>query len=373
MRAIALAMILVGAFLAGCAGNDPDTSSTAPTTPPSSTTSQSPPPPPPPSTVTVTATSPPTTVTTTASSSSSSSSSSSTSTGPSDVAAPVVSNLLITVLGPSSIRVNWTVEDESSVTSQVEWAKATEFAVNPQRTVQKNGSGNHSQDLTNLSSCTTYRIRIYAKDIHDHEIVSTPSQDATTTGPSPSVTGISVINIMHDRFTVQWTVSGAPDTQSQVEYGTTTAYGSYTGVQAGPGTKTAVVSGLSTSTNYNFRVMAANPCGGYTGANTVQKTARLLSISIVPPALPGGQATFNPGTGPTNQATVAAGQPIVFEITNSDSVQHNWNIEGASPAYGSGTINAGVTHTMPASISFAAGDHTMKCNIHNMSGVVRAS
>lgn len=373
MRALLAACVLLMVVVSGCS-SPPSSTSTASTSSTAATATT-------PATVTYTTTTTATntatgtsasTTTTTSTTSTTSTSTTTTSQGPSDVAAPVIEDVIVTVLGPSSIRVAWTVNDESSVTSQVEYATAANFATTPLRTASQSGSGEKTQDITGLSSCTTYRVRIYAKDVYDHEVVSAPSIDVTTTGPAPAVTGVTVLNIMHDSFTVRWNVSGAPDTQSQIQFGTTSAYGQTTPLQFGTGTKTAVVSGLTGNTDYNYRVSASNPCGGLMTPNAIQKTARLVTVTINAPAIPGGQATFSPG-GTTNPVAVTAGRPIVFEIKNMDSVQHNWNIDGATPAYGSGNIGAGLTFTMPTSITFTAGDHTMKCTIHNMTGTVRAT
>lgn len=73
--------------------------------------------------------------------------------------------------------------------------------------------------------------------------------------------------------TIAWEVDG-PCTSTRVESGTTTAYGTNTaGTPAtGGGTVTAGLSGLTTATNYNYRIQVVTPSGTTYSTNYTFRT-----------------------------------------------------------------------------------------------------
>lgn len=74
-------------------------------------------------------------------------------------------------------------------------------------------------------------------------------------GAYPAISAVSITGITATGATANWTVSVASN--SYVEYGTTTAYGSTSTIDTGTGARTKALSGLTTATLYNYRINAS--------------------------------------------------------------------------------------------------------------------
>ncbi len=92
---------------------------------------------------------------------------------------------------------------------------------------------------------------------------TTSARVAVTVGndtTAPAISGVGVSSITASAAAVTWTTDEASDSQAQ--YGLTTAYGSATALNASPVTShTAAPSGLSANTAYHFRVRSADAAG----------------------------------------------------------------------------------------------------------------
>src|SRR5204863_83880 len=81
----------------------------------------------------------------------------------------------------------------------------------------------HSVNLSALSDNTTYHFRVRSKDAADNLATSADSTFTTPDATPPVISGITVSNLAATSATIAWTTNEASDTQ--VEYGLTTAYG----------------------------------------------------------------------------------------------------------------------------------------------------
>ena len=139
----------------------------------------------------------------------------------------------------------------------------------------------------------------------------------------PTVTTGAASDVTTEGATLAGTMNpqGAP-TSYRFQFGTTAAYGSQTAsVPAGAGTSaqavSAVVSGLSASTTYHYRIVASNDLGTTNGSDATFTTPAAPAIITPPPPGPSGQqgvlgATGAGGsTGGPAPARPAATKPLV--------------------------------------------------------------
>jgi glucose/arabinose dehydrogenase/PKD repeat protein len=100
---------------------------------------------------------------------------------------------------------------------------------------------------------------------------------------APTISAVGSSNVTSSSATIRWTTNEAAT--SQVEYGTTTSYGSSTSLDSALLTAhTVVLSGLATQTTYNYRARSRDAAGNERiGANSTFKT---LGVDTTPPTVP---------------------------------------------------------------------------------------
>ncbi|HLF16307.1 MAG TPA: fibronectin type III domain-containing protein [Candidatus Thermoplasmatota archaeon] len=366
---LALAL-LTSTALAGCGGGgggDSSTTTTRPhtTTPPVTTTGAS------------TTTTGPATTTTSGTTTTPPPTTSPTSTTPPptttppapDTAAPVISSVVVTV-AINGATISFDVTDESAtVTSRVEYGTTVGLGTT---SVTAGGVGAKSIALANLNSGTTYQFKVVSVDLASN-VGQTAIAPFTTTNVPPAISGVLVTRVTQDSFTVQWTQAGGAETQSRVEYGGTTSYGSLTTVQGGGGggSKTASVSGLAQNALYHFRVIASSGSGSAQSADQTQKTAVLREITINGNQ---GPASFSPAA--TN---IPAGALVFFKIHYADAsgMIHNWGLLDSTGAAVAGFQSPDMSDEPPTSrtdwemttaLPLLAGTYTMRCSYHYNAG-----
>jgi len=181
---------------------------------------------------------------------------------PPDTTPPTApSNLAATVASSTQINLTWTAStDNIGVTGyrveRCQGASCTNFA---QIATPTGASFNN----TGLTAGTTYRYRVRAADAAGNLSAYSNIVSATTT-PSdttpPTISSVAAGSITSSGATITWTTNEASDTQ--VEYGTTTAYGNSTTLNTTMVTShSAALSGLSPSTLFNYRVKSRDAAG----------------------------------------------------------------------------------------------------------------
>lgn len=264
----------------------------------------------------------------------------------------------------------WTINGSGDAQSRVEYGLGGSFN---RQTGLVNGTGAQTQVLTGLASCSAYTARIRATGGGFN--INSDAISFTTLGMAPAATNPVASQVMQDHFTVAWSLTGADDVTSFLEFGTTTSYGQSTSVQSGTGSHTAMLAGLTQNTDYHFRVQVRSACGNTQSGDATQHTAMVVPIDIFGSL---GAASYGPGGAATGgPVTVNLGGrtslPLVFVIHNKDSMQHTWNL-ASTPPYNSGSISAGATVTMTPSIVLPAGTYTISCSFHTgMSGTVQVT
>ncbi len=178
---------------------------------------------------------------------------------PADTTPPVISGVGSAGITSSAATVSWTTNEASD--SQVDYGTTSSYGSST--TVNSSPITSHSQALSGLSPNTTYHYRVKSRDAAgnlatsgDYTFVTAPPPDTTP----PTISGVSSTAITSSGATITWTTNEASD--SQVDYGTTTAYGSSSALDASMTTShTRALSGLSASTTYHFRVKSRDAAG----------------------------------------------------------------------------------------------------------------
>ncbi|MBA3936678.1 MAG: fibronectin type III domain-containing protein [Planctomycetes bacterium] len=175
----------------------------------------------------------------------------------SDTTAPTISAISSGSITGNSATITWTTDEAS--TSQVEFGLTTAYG--SLSTVNAALVLSHSVALSGLVGSTTYHFRVRSRDAAGNLATSADGTFATaadTTAPVAST--ITAGSITGTTAVITWTTNEASD--SQVEFGTTTAYGTTTTLDTSLVTNHSVtVSGLTISTLYHFRVLSRDGSG----------------------------------------------------------------------------------------------------------------
>ena len=128
--------------------------------------------------------------------------------------------------------------------------------------------------------------------------VPTPTPPSVTSMPAPFVGGTSAV--------IRWTTNEAADTQ--VEFGSTTAYGSTSTLMTALTTSHAVVlSGLNASATYYYRVKSRNAGGGVVTQASSFTTEPLAALPLT---------IFNTGVSGSGEALAAGSQDTHFSLVS---------------------------------------------------------
>lgn len=121
----------------------------------------------------------------------------------------------------------------------------------------------HLVTLTGLTASTTYHYRVTSHDVLGNALVSNDQQFTTLAvfdSVPPRISDVQSISLSPTSEQISWTTEEPAD--SQVEYGTTTAYGTLSQRQLGLVTVHSItISGLQPDTTYHFRVISRDVAG----------------------------------------------------------------------------------------------------------------
>ena len=242
------------------------------------------------------------------------------------------------------------------------------------------GATSHSQNLSNLTNGASYNYYVRCQDaagnanITDYAISFSVASTSDTT--APTISGVAASSVTSSGATITWTTNENSD--SQVDYGLTTSYGSSTTLNTSLVTShSQALSGLSANTLYHYRVKSKDAAGNLaTSGNFTFTTSSVpLSCSVVTPtgsgsmsggdwnnAFPGLPATLNrgytyylaDGTYPGYLANTANSgtTPITIKkaISSDHCVDTGWNLG----TMGSGVATLDSTGNYPNAIIFSS-------------------
>lgn len=174
-----------------------------------------------------------------------------------DITAPAISAVTAGAIAGDTATITWTTDEASS--SQVEYGLTTTYG--SLDTLDVGLVTSHSRTLSLLAGSTTYHYRVLSRDAAGNLAVGadatfTTAADITVPTVSDRTAGAVTANAVH----ITWTTDEASD--SQVEYGTTAAYGSTTTLDGSLVTAHDVqISGLVPGTLYHYRILSRDVDG----------------------------------------------------------------------------------------------------------------
>ena len=170
-----------------------------------------------------------------------------------DTTPPVISNVAAGGITSSRATITWTTNENSD--SQVEYGLTTSYGQST--TLNPTLVTAHSQSLSGLTAETVYHYRVKSRDAAGNLAVS---GDFTFTTDPLVISNVAAGGITTSGATITWTTNENSD--SQVEYGTTTAYGQSTALNPAPVTAhSRGLSGLTSGTLYHYRVRSRDAAG----------------------------------------------------------------------------------------------------------------
>lgn len=244
---------------------------------------------------------------------------------PPDTTPPTFSGITASGLTSNSVAITWSTNEPA--TTQVEYGLTTSYG--SLSTLDATLVTNHTRTLSGLNPSTTYHFRVISKDAADNTATSGDNTFTTSSAldtTPPVLSAIAAGSVTATSAVITWTTNEAAT--AQVEYGTTTAYGSSSALDSALLTgHSRTLTNLSPSTLYHFRVLSRDAAGN-------------LATS--------GDNTF------TTSATSDTTGPVLSQITVSDvredRVTLSWGTDesattqveyGLTPAYGNLiTLNA---------------------------------
>ncbi|MBP9773892.1 MAG: fibronectin type III domain-containing protein [Candidatus Peribacteraceae bacterium] len=173
-----------------------------------------------------------------------------------DVTPPVISNVLATNITGNSATITWNTNEASD--SQVEYGLSASYGQST--TINTLPVTAHSTALTGLQSYTTYNYRVKSKDAAGNLAVSANYTFRTADVTPPVISNVVATNITGISTIITWNTNEVAD--SQVDYGTTAAYGTTTPLNSSPVTShSESITGLLNNTLYHYRVRSKDPAG----------------------------------------------------------------------------------------------------------------
>ncbi|MFY9268167.1 MAG: fibronectin type III domain-containing protein [Candidatus Manganitrophaceae bacterium] len=195
---------------------------------------------------------------------------------PPDTTLPVISGITASNISSTSAVITWTTNEPSD--TLVKYGVTSNYGSSTPLDATRVAS--HSRTLTGLRPLTTYHFQVVSKDAAGNQAVSGNNTFITTTTPDitpPVISRITTGGITSRTATITWSTGEAAT--SQVEYGTTTAYGA----SSSPNTTLTTthgrsLSGLTPSTTYHYRVVSKDAAG-----NTARSENNTFTTTAPPP------------------------------------------------------------------------------------------
>jgi len=254
-----------------------------------------------------------------------------------DTTAPVISGVVSSNISNNAATIAWATNEASN--SQVEYGPTTAYgnstALNSAMVTA------HSAGLSGLAASTLYHYRVKSRDAASNLGTSADYTFTTSAAPdttAPVISGVVSSNISNNAATIAWATNEASN--SQVEYGLTTAYGNSTALNSAMVTAhSAGLSGLAAGTLYHYRVKSRD------AASNLGTSADYTFITTSP-----APDTTPPVISGVVSSNISNNAATVVWATNEDS---NSQVEyGLTTAYGNSTaLNSSMVTAHSAGLS----------------------
>ncbi len=171
-----------------------------------------------------------------------------------DTTAPVISTNKASWLTSSSATITWKTNESSD--TQVEYGLSTAYGYSTTLNTSKVTS--HSATLASLNPGVTYYLKLKSKDAAGNLGVYTMTIAPDTTAPIVTASSTSLVTATSSK--ISWTTNETSDTQ--IEYGTTLAYGSTSPLVTTKVTSHSVsINGLIPETTYYVKMLSRDASG----------------------------------------------------------------------------------------------------------------
>jgi parallel beta-helix repeat protein len=260
-----------------------------------------------------------------------------------DTTPPVISAISSGSITSSGATITWTTNEPAD--TQVQYGTTSSYGSSTPLNTSLITS--HSAGLSGLSPSTTYHFRVLSRDAAGNLAQSADNTFVTTSAPdttAPTISGVTAGSITSSGATIAWTTNEPADTQ--VQYGTTASYGSSTSLNTSMVTShSQSLTGLSSSTLYNFRVLSRDAAGNLaTSANFTFTTATAPDTTA--PTI----------SGVTAGSITSSGATITWTTNEAATTQVEY---GATTAYGSfSTLDSGLVTQHSATLGNLASSTT---------------
>jgi hypothetical protein len=227
--------------------------------------------------------------------------------------AAAITGVAVSGVAREAATIEWTTS--GNATSQVEYG--TTSAMTSETTVTTTSVTDHSVDLADLTAGTTYYYRAVSG-------AAVSDGGSFTTLGTPSIYNVSA-SAADVSATVTWATTSNAD--SQVEYGTSTSYGSTTTLSATlTSSHSETVTGLTAGTTYHYRVLSS---GGVSADGTFSTSASLAAITALWESSDHNNRDFLINTG-TNTYCTRCHAP---EFWDPLAIGNGGKVSGAFPMY----------------------------------------
>ncbi|HEY3016693.1 MAG TPA: DUF4082 domain-containing protein, partial [Nocardioides sp.] len=242
-----------------------------------------------------------------------------------DTTPPTISTVQANGISGTGATITWTTDEAAD--TQVEYGLTTAYGSST--TLNTTLVTSHSQALSGLSAATLYHYRVKSKDAASNLATSGDFTFTTgTDGTPPTISGTQATAITMTGATITWTTDETSDTQ--VEYGLTTAYGSSTTLNTAMVTShSQTLSGLSANTLHHYRVKSRDAAGNLATSGDFTFTT---AADTAPPVISAVAASAITSTGATIGWTT--------DEASDSQVEY-----GTTTAYGSSTTLNGAMVT----------------------------
>jgi parallel beta-helix repeat protein len=246
---------------------------------------------------------------------------------PADTTAPALSGVAASGIAQSVATIGWTTDE--GATSRVQYGTTTGYG--SQTALDGTLATGHQVSLSGLTAGTLYHYRVISTDAAGNTATSadftfTTSAPVDTT--APVIGGVGSANVTTSSAAITWTTDEGSTTQ--IEYGTTTSYGTKTALNSSLVTShSANLSGLVAGTVYHYRVISKDAAG-----NSATSSDFTFTTATPPPPPPPTDTTPPAIAGVTSGTVTTSAAAITWTTDEASTSRVEY---GTSTSYGSTT------------------------------------
>lgn len=257
-------------------------------------------------------------------------------TPPADTTPPVISGVLTSNVLPTGVTITWTVNELS--TFSFEYGTSTSYG--SQAALDAGATLAGTAVLTGLSSSTAYYYCIHATDTSANTSQSCGSF-TTSTPPDitpPVIAATTATSVTTSSATVTWTTNEGAT--SQVEYGTSSGYGSQSSADTTLALSHSVdLSDLLPNTTYHYQVKSTDANGNIAVSGDI-----VFTTSALPVQSSGGATVTITDTTP----------PVIVDVSAVSLEPHNATILWTTDELAMSTLEYGTTTNYGSHVTLPA-------------------